>query len=442
MELPENVRIEWQTIIELNNEELLKFLKEVYQNIRIGSPIAAQMVSIDSIKHMMNIADYDHTDISQYAKDIILAAWTFLPRLEREFFCKRWNEEYEADSDNLRLLKMNLSSTESELEDTKKYLIQCLKNPTVGLAAMEILKNKIDVNFNDVEQMGQNAPSVEILLRAIEIAAGMRTNESQEWARDNLLRCMKTVKKDVLMLMNLFELLERLDAVILSSSMEILFKLRYDPTITGMSMSYCSLVKIYTKYFAFTKDVEMPGWYQDLLISDELEGQFQIASIRFLIEHRKDAEPVFRRHDRLRDLIEDNYTRKDWETQIAELLKSILKRDDCDDEMFNYWFLEKFARHYFLLTTQPDLVTRALGVEVLEVAAKFEKSIAYVQKIDDFKSFLTGPGISDFRIRACKKFASHPAFEVAFGEETTKQWRTAKAGAIEVYDPFVDTMEM
>ena len=124
---------------------------------------------------------------------------------------------------------------------------------------------------------------------------------------------------------------------------------------------------------------------------------------------------------------------------------------------------ERFARHYFLLTTQPDLVHRTLGVEVLEAAAKFEKSIAFVQKIDDFASFLTGPGISDSRINACKQFASHPAFEesliiqpkftslitqvinalkVAFGEQTAKQWRTAKAGAIEVYDPFVETMEM
>ena len=126
---------------------------------------------------------------------------------------------------------------------------------------------------------------------------------------------------------------------------------------------------------------------------------------------------------------------------------------------------ERFARHYFLLTTQPDLVHRTLGVEVLEAAAKFEKSIAFVQKIDDFASLLTGPGISDSRINACKQFASHPTFEeslitppillftslitqvinalkVAFGEQTAKQWRTAKAGAIEVYDPFVETMEM
>ena len=76
---------------------------------------------------------------------------------------------------------------------------------------------------------------------------------------------------------------------------------------------------------------------------------------------------------------------------------------------------------------------------------------------------MTGPGISDSRINACKQFAPHPAFEesliiqpkftslitqvinavkVAFGEQTAKQWRTAKAGAIEVYDPFVETMEM
>jgi len=441
MELPENVRIEWQTITELNNDDLIKFLKEVYQSIRIGSPVAAQMVSLDAVKQMMIIADSDNEEISQYAKDITIAAWTFLPRLEREFFCKRWNEEYPTDSDNLRTLKLNLCTTEIELADTKRYLINCLKDPTVGLVAMEILKNKIEVSYNDIEEMGRNASDIELLLRVVEIAAANKTPDCQTWAKENLLKCLHGAKKDVLVLMNLFELLERLDASILSSSMEILFQLRHDPIISSMGMSYCSLVKIYTKYFAFTND-ELPGWYLDLLISDELEGQFQIASIRFLIENRKDAEPLFRRNNRLRDMIEENYSRKDWESQIAELLKAILKRDDCNEEIFSYWFLERFARHYFLLTTQPDLVHRTLGVEVLEAAAKFEKSIAYVQKIDDFASFLTGPGISDSRINACKQFASHPAFEVAFGEQTAKQWRTAKAGAIEVYDPFVETMEM
>jgi len=442
MELPENVRIEWQTITELNNDDLLKFLKEVYQSVRIGSPVAAQMVSLDAVKHMMIIADNDNQEISQYASDITIAAWTFLPRLEREFFCKRWNQEYATDSDKIRALKMNLCTSEIELEDTKKYLINCLKDATVGLAAMEILKDRIEVSYNDIEEMGRNAKDIELLLRVVEIAASKKTPDCQTWAKENLLRCLNAAKNDVLVLMNLFELLERLDACVLSSSMEILFQLRHDPIISSMGMSYCSLVKIYTKYFAFTKNVEMPGWYQDLLISDELEGHFQIASIRFLIQHRNDAEPVFRRNNRLRDLIEENYTRTDWETQIAELLKAILKRKDCNEEIFSYWFLEKFARHYFLLTTQPDLVHRTLGVEVLEAAAKFEKSIAFVQKIDDFASLLTGPGVSDSRISACKKFASHPAFEVAFGEQTTKQWRTAKAGAIEVYDPFVDTMEM
>ena len=42
--------------------------------------------------------------IQQYAKDITIAAWTFLPKLEREFFCKRWNGEYETDSINIRLV--------------------------------------------------------------------------------------------------------------------------------------------------------------------------------------------------------------------------------------------------------------------------------------------------------------------------------------------------
>ena len=110
-----------------------------------------------------------------------------------------------------------------------------------------------------------------------------------------------------------------------------------------------NLRKIYTKYFAFTND-EMPGWYLDLLISDELEGQFQIASIRFLIENRKDAEPLFRRNNRLRNMIEENYSRKDWESQIAELLKAILKRNDCNEEIFSYWFLGLFQNNKFVGT--------------------------------------------------------------------------------------------
>ena len=71
MELPENVRIEWQTITELNNDDLIKFLKEVYQSIRIGSPVAAQMVSLDAVKQMMIIADSDNEEISVSSKIII-----------------------------------------------------------------------------------------------------------------------------------------------------------------------------------------------------------------------------------------------------------------------------------------------------------------------------------------------------------------------------------
>ena len=72
MELPENVRIEWQTITELNNDDLIKFLKEVYQSIRIGSPVAAQMVSLDAVKQMMIIADSDNEEISVSWKIIIV----------------------------------------------------------------------------------------------------------------------------------------------------------------------------------------------------------------------------------------------------------------------------------------------------------------------------------------------------------------------------------
>ena len=92
--------------------------------------------------------------------------------------------------------------------------------------------------------MGRNAPNIELLLRVIEVAAVNRNEEYQTWARDNLFRCLKSVKNDVLVMINIFELLQRLDANILSTSMEILFKLRFDKTVTSMGMSYCALVKV------------------------------------------------------------------------------------------------------------------------------------------------------------------------------------------------------
>lgn len=109
----------------------------------------------------------------------------------------------------------------------------------------------------------------------------------------------------------------------------------------------------------------MPGWYLDLLISDELEGQFQIASIRFLIENRKDAEPLFRRNNRLRDMIEENYSRKDWESQIAELLKAILTRDDCNEEIFSYWFLGLFQNNQFVGMTHVSEIRATEFVEAM-----------------------------------------------------------------------------
>ena len=107
----------------------------------------------------------------------------------------------------------------------------------------EVLKDKIEVTYNDIEEMGRNATDVELLLRVVEIAAANKTPDCQTWAKENLLKCLNGAKNDVLVLMNLFELLERLDAIVLSSSMEILFQLRHDPIISSMGMSYCSLVK-------------------------------------------------------------------------------------------------------------------------------------------------------------------------------------------------------
>ena len=99
------------------------------------------------------------------------------------------------------------------------------------------------MSYNDIEEMGRNASDIELLLRVVEIAAANKTPDCQTWTKENLLKCLHGAKKDVLVLMNLFELLERLDAIILSSSMEILFQLRHDPIISSMGMSYCSLVK-------------------------------------------------------------------------------------------------------------------------------------------------------------------------------------------------------
>ena len=99
------------------------------------------------------------------------------------------------------------------------------------------------MSYNDIEEMGRNAKDIELLLRVVEIAASKKTPDCQTWAKENLLRCLNGAKNDVLVLMNLFELLERLDACVLSSSMEILFQLRHDPIISSMGMSYCSLVK-------------------------------------------------------------------------------------------------------------------------------------------------------------------------------------------------------
>ena len=99
------------------------------------------------------------------------------------------------------------------------------------------------MSYNDIEEMGRNASDIALLLRVVEIAAANKTADCQTWAKENLLKCLNGAKKDILVLMNLFELLERLDASVLSSSMEILFQLRHDPIISSMGMSYCSLVK-------------------------------------------------------------------------------------------------------------------------------------------------------------------------------------------------------
>ena len=94
------------------------------------------------------------------------------------------------------------------------------------------------------------------------------------------------------------------------------------------------------------------------------------------------------------------------------------------------------------MTLDPELHRREFGLSVICETAKFEKSIAYYQKIEDFPSLLSGPGCSNLRIDVARKLASYAAFEVAFGEITCKQWLTAKIEAIEIYEPNVETMEL
>lgn len=443
MELPENVRIEWSSITQMTEEELIKFLEESYKFIRIGAEFATKIVTLDAIRYLVALADKENAKIKECAADIAISGWQYLDDLEKIFLCRQWEKEYEADSDTLRLLKINLMKNKIDLPEVKNYLKKCVKNPEIGLVPIDLLKYDVELDVSDFEEMSHEQADDMIFLRIVEIAASkLNDPQCQIWARNNLMLILNRVKDDILLLANVLEILQTLDSSILAGSIDILFEMRNGPLLPLMPMAFRGLIKIYTKYFAFSKNQEIPAWFIDIILGNDLDFHFQVATITFLMAKRSDTENIFKLDKRLRNLMEENYSRTDVSNNIGSLIVSILNREDCDEEMFNYWFLEKYARHFFVMSSDPDIVKREIGVTVLLAAAKFEKSIAFCQKIDDFVSFLSGPGCGDLRIEAVKRFASHSTFEVAFGPETTSMWRRANVNAIEIYDPQVEIMEL
>ena len=73
MSLPDNVRVDWGTLGDLGETELIPFLQNAYKELRIGSEQAAALVSVESFQAILKLVNNEK--IADLASDVLKCAW-------------------------------------------------------------------------------------------------------------------------------------------------------------------------------------------------------------------------------------------------------------------------------------------------------------------------------------------------------------------------------
>ena len=111
-------------------------------------------------------------------------------------------------------------------------------------------------------------------------------------------------------------------------------KCLFDPMIQTIESAKCSLMKIFTGYYAKT-ELALPEWYFVQLFGDNPDspGSFALQSILYLAQNRPSLIDVIRLKSSLATLIKKFYTTHGYELVIADLLAVLIENDE-----FEFWF--------------------------------------------------------------------------------------------------------
>ena len=223
MSLPENVRVDWNTLGDLSTSDLQSFLQNAYKELRIGSNQATALVSVESFLAISKLAN--HSEVSTLAIDILKCAWNQLGQEDKCFLLARFQEQLSDDSAEMASLKIELCGS-FQHERSKEILMSAIKFESVGAKAIPYLQ-KYALSANELETLTSEVDEV-VLLRIIDVASALNI-ESQKWASGKLLSLLTKSKDDPLLLINVFESLSDINVTVIHDSIDVLHQCLFDP---------------------------------------------------------------------------------------------------------------------------------------------------------------------------------------------------------------------
>lgn len=267
--------------------------------------------------------------------DVVKCAWAHLSVDDQLFMLSRFCETINDDADAVAGLKINLIG-QMQHEKAKAALMETITLGSVGVKTIAHL-TKYAISRDDLDKMASGVNDSLIMLRIVEVASS-GSIEAQQWGSTTLSRLIETTKEDPLMLINVFELMSGLDVTVIHESIGLLHQCLFDPIVQMMDTAKCSLMKIFTNYYAKT-ELALPDWYFEQLFGEcpDAPGSFALQSLLFLAKTRPALVDVMRLKTSLVTMINKYYTSHDYELVIADLL-TVLVSPDIDDDAFDYWF--------------------------------------------------------------------------------------------------------
>jgi len=173
-----------------------------------------------------------------------------------------------------------------------------------GVAAMEALKSFPPPTVSELQILYEKCRSLSVLqLRVLDL--GSYFESTQAWTSEKLRELVADLKTDPLALVNVLELISSLPNDIIRESINDLCVMLEDPIIQTMDIFLSYFLRLFTNYYSKSSE-EMPRWYIDLLLKDDIPIELFLTTIKFLFENRPDLENQFRTQTNLAEILAAN----------------------------------------------------------------------------------------------------------------------------------------